>query len=439
MNRRLLSLTACALLAAGGAAAAADWPTLQQNNQRTGFTPEVIAPPYNEVWRRDIGEMIDVRVQPIVADGLVLVAAYKGLHALDASGGQPRWVFRPGGLFFSSPAVAGGRVYISNQDRNIYCVNLADGREIWRFQTGEGVWAAPTVEDGTVYVGSRDGIFYALSADTGREIWRFQTAGPILLTAAIGGEVVYFGSDDMNAYALNRRNGQLLWKRPLIGQSVRSYWPVVSDNFVYFRTLPVRSFWQHQFNVKVDTSNPDRLARVREWLEKDPYSKCFFAFDPRTGEETVFPVLWTAGGGTVPFPPVVLPGNRIATPAPAGERTASSGSSSLSIIYEKTQRSTPGYIRVIADESYGYSASGSIVFSGHHDYLQYVDVSLEPAQQRNTHTIIGTRDRPADGQSPQWFGNHDNHPGWHSPALANGHVYWIGQGSWLWAFKGESQ
>ena len=313
------------------------------------------------------------------------------------------------------------------------------GKEVWHFQTGEGIWASPTVENGTVYVGSRDGVFYAINADTGKEVWRLQVPGPILITAAVDGDTVYFGSEDMNAYAVNRRNGQLVWKKPVMGQSVRSYWPVVSDSFVYFRTLPVRSFWQHDYNVKADMKNPDRLARVKELLKQDPFSQTFFAFDKKSGEETIFPVLWTAGGGTVPFPPVALPGNRLATPAPSGERTANSGGSSMSIIDEKTQQSTPNFIRVIADESYGYSASGSIVFSGHHDYLQYVDVSLPPNAGQNTKTIIGKRDRPSDGQAPQWFGNHDNHPGWHSPALANGHVYWIGQGSWLWAFKGESK
>ena len=421
-------------------ALAADWPTVQQNNRRTGYTAEVIPPPYKEAWRHDFEEMIDCRVQPIVAEGLVLVSTYKGrLHALDAESGQPKWVFQAGGPVFSSPAVEKGRAFLSCQDGMIYAINLSDGKPAWTFPTGEGVWASPTVQDGTVYVGSRDGVFYALSAETGKEVWRFPAGQPILLTAAIDGDTVYFGCEDLNAYALNRQTGKLIWKQKTVGQSLRSYWPVVSDNFVYFRTLPVRSFWQHGYNVNIDMKNPDRLARVKAWLEKDPFSQTFFALDRATGAPTMFPVLWTAGGGTVPYPPIVLPGNRIATPAPAGERTANSGGSSLSIIDEKTLAVQDNYIRVIADESYGYSASGPYVFSSHHDYLQYFD-SRKPAEgAKNTANVIGFRDRPVDDRAAQWFGNHDNHPGWHAASLANGRVYWIGEGSWLFVFKGESK
>ncbi len=417
-----------------------DWPTLQQNNRRTGYVPEAVAPPYKEVWRHDFEEMIDVRVQPIVAGGLVLVATYKGrLHALDAAAGARRWVFQADGPLFSSPSVAGGRAFLSSQDRFVRALDLASGKETWRFETGEGIHAAPAVEEGTVYVGSRDGIFYALRAEDGKEVWRLKTGGPIVLTAAIDGGTVYFGSEDLHAYALDRKTGALLWKRKVIGQSLRSYWPVVSERFVYYRTLPVRSWAQHPHNVQVDMKNSDRLARVAELFRKDPASQSFFAFDRTTGEETIFPVLWTAGGGTVPHPPVVLPGGRIATPAPAGERTASSGGSSVSVIDEATRAARPGYVRVIADESYGYSAAGPWLFSSHHDYLHAVDTRKDPDFSKNTITLLGHRDRPVDERAAQWFGNHDNHPGWHAASIALGHVYWISQGSWLFVFKGESR
>ncbi len=418
--------------------AAQDWPTVQQNNRRTGHVPVEIPPPYAEAWRRDLGEMIDVRVQPIVSGGLVLVPTYAGrLHALDAGSGEPRWTFLAEGPFFSPPSVdSAGRVFITCQDRNVYALDRADGKRLWAFETGEGVWASPAVEDGTVYVGSRDGTFYALDANTGRPAWTAAVGAPVLSTAALDGERVYFAGEDLHAWALDRKTGAVRWRTRLTGQSARSYWPVVTDRFVYVRTLPVRSWAQHPYNVQVDPKIDDPVARVEELLRRDPASRTFFALDPRTGKDTTFPVLWTAGGGTVAFPPVALPGGRIATPAPSGERTASSGSSSVSILDETTRAGRSGYIRVIADESYGYSAAGPWLFSSHHDYLQVVDTRKDPDQARNTITLFGKRDRPGDERSPQWFGNHDNHPGWHAAALAGGRVYWITQGSWVMVFKG---
>jgi hypothetical protein len=201
----------------------------------------------------------------------------------------------------------------------------------------------------------------------------------------------------------------------------------------------VRSFWQHGYNEKADAQKPDRAARVAELLRQDPLSQCFFAFGKKDGAETVFPVLWTAGGGTVPYPPVVLPGERIATPAPAGEKTSSSGKTSLSIIEETNRKVREGYLGVIGDESYGYSAAGPWIFSSHHDYLHCVDSRLDPDAEKNAVTVLGHRDRPVDDRSAQWFGNHDNHPGWHAASVARGHVYWITQGSWLFALKGGAR
>jgi len=420
-----------------GRAFANDWPTLAHDPRRTGYTPEFVAPPFREAWRRDLGEMIDVRVQPIISEGVVLVTTYRGrVHALDAGTGRPRWIFETRGPIFHSPSVWGGRVFVASQDRCVYALHLADGREIWRFETGEGIHASPLVEEGVVLVGSRDGFFYALEAGTGGERWRFRTEGPILTTAAAEGGLVYFASEDLHAYALQISDGKLRWKRRLVGQSVRSYWPVVSESFVYFRTLPVRSFWQHAYNERADSGNPDRTSRVAALFKGDPWSQTFFALDKRSGEETVFPVLWTAGGGTVPHPPVLLPGGRLATPAPAGERTRSSGPTSLALIEESSRRVRDGYLRVLGDESYGFSASGPWIFSSHHDQLQVVDSRREPDPERNPITLLGRRDRPVDERAPQGFGNHDNHPGWHAASVARGHVYWITGGSWVFALRG---
>ncbi len=74
----------------------------------------------------------------------------------------------------SSPALAGGKLYVGSADGTLYALDPASGREIWRFDT-EGhalesgkfgfdrrtIQSSPAVADGRVFVGSRDGFLYA--------------------------------------------------------------------------------------------------------------------------------------------------------------------------------------------------------------------------------------------------------------------------------------
>jgi hypothetical protein len=60
----------------------------------------------------------------------------------------------------SSPAVAGGRVYVGSYDSKVYCLNATTGAYVWRYLTG-GLPGNPAVVNGVVYIGSADGKIYA--------------------------------------------------------------------------------------------------------------------------------------------------------------------------------------------------------------------------------------------------------------------------------------
>ncbi len=49
------------------------------------------------------------------------------------------------------------------------------GDLVWRYETGDGVYSSPAVAGGVVYVGSGDRYLYALDAATGDLVWRYQT------------------------------------------------------------------------------------------------------------------------------------------------------------------------------------------------------------------------------------------------------------------------
>ena len=77
------------------------------------------------------------------------------------------------GNFYSTPAVAYGRVYMGNTDGRVYSFSAAGGKLAWSHSTGGYVYASPAVAPvpggrPLVYVGSYSGRFYALDARTRR-------------------------------------------------------------------------------------------------------------------------------------------------------------------------------------------------------------------------------------------------------------------------------
>jgi len=148
---------------AGGAASAsaADWPTFNHDNARTGATTEQLAaeklreawvwrspsPPHS-AWPgpakwdafaniRDLSSMrnYDPVFHPvIVGDSLYFCSsADDSLHCYDVQTGRERWAFTTDGPVRIAPAVADGRVYFSSDDGFAYCVSAADGKLIWKY------------------------------------------------------------------------------------------------------------------------------------------------------------------------------------------------------------------------------------------------------------------------------------------------------------------
>ena len=75
------------------------------------------------------------------------------------------------GRFYSTPAVAFGRVYAGNNDTRVYSFDHKDGTIAWTYSTGGYVYSGPAVAQTThtgptVYIGSFDGNVYALNART---------------------------------------------------------------------------------------------------------------------------------------------------------------------------------------------------------------------------------------------------------------------------------
>ena len=71
--------------------------------------------------------------------------------------------------FYSSAALAGGRVIVGGRDKLVHAIDAATGKAAWTFTTRARVDSSPAVAGGRVYVGSSDGRLYVLDAAHGPE------------------------------------------------------------------------------------------------------------------------------------------------------------------------------------------------------------------------------------------------------------------------------
>lgn len=320
----------------------APWPTLHRDNQRSGYTDQIIAGPYERKWFRDFSdEMIATRVEAILASDKCFVGTLAGrLYALDVANGKTIWSFQASGAIGASPCFCDGRIYFGADDGNLYCLKADDGRELWRFSARAGIWVPPACDGKTVYFGDRGGNFYAIDAQSGKERWRFHAGGMILAPASLTphADRIVFGSDDMHVYCLNP-SGKLLWKSAKLGGlSLRDHAPTIWKGLAIVTTNPARDFhstpgespailtavqkslpmegedkvifdkWG-QFVMKL---TPRRLAAeqqaIRRYLASNRPERTFYALDLKDGTEPwIAPILYTGGLHNPPTPPTFDP------------------------------------------------------------------------------------------------------------------------------------
>ena len=179
-----------------------------------------------------------VKASPTLTDGTLYFGDYSGhVQAISARTGRRFWLSGSegtlfgSGTFYSTAAVAYGRVYLGNTDGRVYSYDASTGALDWAYQTGAYVYASPAVTDAaglgpTVYVGSYDGRFYALSARTGHVEWSHDAGGRISGSATILGDIVYFADlGTHRTYGLGLATGRVVFT-----MDTGAFDPVISDS-----------------------------------------------------------------------------------------------------------------------------------------------------------------------------------------------------------------
>ena len=189
-------------------------------------------------WRRTIGPS---ESSPLVAGGLVYVGDQDGrVSAFAAGTGRLRWSFDTGAPIKASPSLAYGRIYIGNYAGEFLALDARSGRLVWRSSGHGNFYSTAAVTAGRVYVGSLDGHLYAFSARSGALLWSFGTGSYVYASPAVWRGLVLFGSYDHAFYAVSGGTGSLRWTfragAPISGAAS------VVDGFVYFSSFDRRTY-----------------------------------------------------------------------------------------------------------------------------------------------------------------------------------------------------
>jgi outer membrane protein assembly factor BamB len=102
--------------------------------------------------------------------------------------------------FYSSPALAQGRIVLGGRDKMVHCINTATGKAFWTFTTRARVESSPAIAGGRVYVGSNDGRFYVLDFAKGTKLWEFNAGGAVSASPAIANGRVVIGDQNGKLY-----------------------------------------------------------------------------------------------------------------------------------------------------------------------------------------------------------------------------------------------
>jgi outer membrane protein assembly factor BamB len=158
------------------------------------------------VWRGN-GNHCHASV-PATADGLWYDAA-ANCFRMDAGNGKildRSASAKGGGLSYfphASPAVRGDIGVFAKQDGFLRAFRVKEfAKPLWEVHLGAQLNSSPALAGGTVYVGSDDGHLYAVDLAGGAVRWKHRTGGPILSSPLPGDGCVWVGSDDGNVICL---------------------------------------------------------------------------------------------------------------------------------------------------------------------------------------------------------------------------------------------
>jgi len=302
-----------------------DWPQFRGNNANTGYSddsaPEKLPKSYldsdeftsniNYAGRGFVGT-------PAVVDGVIYLVTKSGIStssyhvvAINLKTGEEKWKFSSEYMINSNPAISGGKLFIGNNDGNLYALDVNTGLEKWKFETSQNITSSPKISQGLVFFGSGDGFSYAVDVNSGNEKWKFKNGFDG--TPSVVNDLILLRSDGHLLYAVDINTGKEKWRFQTErgGPSICA----IADETIFFTTSGDASP-SYCYAIDMKTGQEKWKIKLKHFtaIEASPsvaygmvfistYDGILYAFDMKTGQEK-----WnvnTGGGGVQANSPAV--------------------------------------------------------------------------------------------------------------------------------------
>ncbi|MDD5092875.1 MAG: PQQ-binding-like beta-propeller repeat protein [Dehalococcoidia bacterium] len=226
-----------------------------------------------EMWR-PVETKGPIVASPVLSGTTLVVASNNKLYAINTSDGTLLWAkpFKASGKIWSSPAIAGDKVYFGSLGHKLYAVTLASGKLFWEKGFDAPVAAEPLIVDGTIYVGTFEGKFYALDAETGDQKWDepFKANDWFWSKAAYHNGTIYIGSLDKNVYAIDAATGKSRWSPPVsTAGPIRSATVVVPEHNLLL--VACKSDQGFVYGIDLETGKEKWLPQNLGKIYADPW------------------------------------------------------------------------------------------------------------------------------------------------------------------------
>ena len=109
---------------------------------------------------------------------------------------------------FTSPAIAGGRIYVLDGAGVLFCVDAKTRDIVWQFRSPGGArncnnYSSPAVVEGFVHFGTMAGQYFVLDARDGRVVRQIECGEPVFSCPVVGPGGVYFATLGSRVFALS--------------------------------------------------------------------------------------------------------------------------------------------------------------------------------------------------------------------------------------------
>ena len=203
------------------------------------------------LWSRDLPSRAES--SPLVDKGRVYFGTENGtVYALRARDGAVRWTYKASGAVKGALALDRGRLIFGDYGGHVQAIRQRDGSRLWSTSSAGSAlglragrfYSTPAVAYGRVYIGSLDGFVYSFSATNGKLAWRHKTGGFVYSSPAVGnppgtGPSVYIGSYDGKLYAFDARSGKVRWTHRAGGKISGA--PVIIGDLVFYSVISTKS------------------------------------------------------------------------------------------------------------------------------------------------------------------------------------------------------